>query len=346
MLIVGCDFHPSWQQTAWLDTETGETGEQKLVHACGEAKLFYQKLARPALIGMEATGNSQWFIELVEDLGHELWIGDATQIRASYVRKQKTDKRDAAHILKLVVEGRFPRLWTPDREQRDLRQLVLHRHKLVEIRSRVKNELQHLSLNKGMQRQGKLWSQAGQKMLRELPLKPWAACRREDLLGLLARLDQQVGKLDGAVKQAAEEHAQAKLLMTQPGVGPNTALAFVLTLGDVSRFQRGKQVASYLGLIPREESSGGRQKLGAITKQGNRLVRSLLVEAAQTAVRCDPQFRREYLHRCHQKPKGVAKVAAARKLAVRLYWMLRTQVGYPEIVRIESSPRVPLVGAS
>ena len=346
MMIIGCDFHPSWQQVSWLDTETGETDERKLVHATGDGKAFYQQLAAPALIGMEATGNSQWFIELVQDLGHEIWIGDAAQIRASYVRKQKTDKRDATHILKLVVEGRFPRLWTPDREQRDLRQLVLHRHKLVMIRSRVKNELQHLSLNKGMQKKRTLWSQAGQKLLRELPLKPWAACRREDLLGLLAMLDEQIGKLDRAVQQAAEQNPQSKLLMTQPGVGPNTALAFVLTIGDASRFPRGKQVASYLGLIPREESSGGRQKLGAITKQGNRLLRSLLVEAAQIAVRYDPGFRKQYLHRCHQKPKGVAKVAAARKLAVRLYWMLRTNVAYPEIVRIESSPRVPLVGAS
>ena len=151
--------------------------------------MFYQQLAAPALIGMEATGNSQWFIELVEDMGHAIWIGDAAEIRASYVRKQKTDKRDAEHILKLMMESRFPRLWTPDREQRDLRQLVLHRHNLVEIRSRVKNELQHLSLNKGMQRKGRLWSQEGQKLLRELPLKLWAACRREDLLGLLAMLN-------------------------------------------------------------------------------------------------------------------------------------------------------------
>jgi transposase len=346
MMIIGCDFHPSWQQVAWLDTGTGETGERKLVHASGDAKRFYQSLAGPALIGMEATGNSQWFVELVEDLGHEIWIGDAAQIRASYVRKQKTDKRDAAHILKLVVEGRFPKLWTPDREQRDVRQLVLHRHKLVGIRSRVKNELQHLSLNKGMQKKRTLWSQAGLQLLRELPLKPWASCRRGDLLRLLAMLDEQIGKLDGAVEQAAEEHPQARLLMTQPGVGPNTALAYVLTIGEVSRFPRGKQVASYLGLIPREESSGGRQKLGAISKQGNRLLRSLLVEAAQIAVRYDPEFRKQYLHRCHEKPKAVAKVAAARKLAVRLYWMLRTQVGYPEIVRIESSPRVPLIGAS
>ena len=149
MMIIGCDFHPSWQQVSWLETETGETGEGKLVHATGDAKLFYERLGAPVLIGMEATGNSQWFIELVEDLGHTILIGDAAQIRASFVRKQKTDKRDAAHLLRLVLENRFPKLWTPNREQRDLRQLVLHRHKLVEIRSRVKNELQHLSLNKG-----------------------------------------------------------------------------------------------------------------------------------------------------------------------------------------------------
>ena len=134
--------------------------------------------------------------------------------------------------------------------------------------------------------------------------------------------------------------------MTQPGVGPITSLAFVLTIGEVARFKRGKQVASYLGLIPREHSSGGKQRLGAISKQGNGFARMLLVEAAQTACRLDEGFRKQYQHRCHSKPKGVAKVAAARRLAVRLYWMLRTKTAYPEIVRIESSSRVALDGAS
>jgi len=346
MMIIGCDFHPSWQQVCWLDTETGETGEQKLVQALGDAERFYRQLSAPALIGMEATGNCHWLVDLLSELGHELWVGDAAQIRASYVRQQKTDKRDAAHILKLLVEGRFPRIWMPSSEVRDLRQLLLHRHKLVIIRARVKNELQHLCLNQGVQRKHKLWSRAGQQVLRELPLKPWAARRREDLLRLMAMLDQQIEPLDQAVKAEAQRDKMALLLQTQPGVGPITALAYVLTMGDVSRFPRGKQVASYLGLIPREHSSGGRQKLGAITKQGNRMMRMLLVEAAQSAVRLDPQFRKEYLHRCHSKPKAVAKVAAARKLAIRLYWMLRTQKRYPAVVRIESSPRVPLVSAS
>jgi len=346
MMIVGCDFHPSWEQVTWLDMETGETGEQKLVHSEGDAERFYRQLSAPALVGLEATGNCHWLTDLLDELGHEVWVGDAAQIRASCVRQQKTDKRDAAHILKLLVEGRFPRLWVPDREQRDLRQLLVHRHKLVEIRARVKNGLQHLAMNQGVQRKARLWSAAGQQVLRALPLQPWAARRRADLLGLLEALSGQIRPLDEAVQQAAEGNAEARLLMRQRGVGPITALAFVLTIGDVTRFQRSKQVASYLGLIPREHSSGGRQKLGAISKQGNRMMRMLLVEAAHAAIRYDQEFQQEYRRRCHSRPKQVAQVAAARKLAVKLYWMLRSAPPRPQSVAIESSPRVPLVGAS
>jgi len=346
MIIVGCDYHPSWQQVAVFDSETGEIGQRKLFHDGGEAEQFYRALPIPALVGIESCGNSQWFLELLERLGHQAWVGDAAQIRASYVRKQKTDKRDAAHILKLLIEGRFPRIWTPDAEVRDLRQLLIHRHRLVQIRTRVKNGLQHLAMNRGMQKKRSLWSEAGQKAFAELALTGWYACRRIDLQQLRTLLEEQIGKLDKAVEQAAWSQEEARLLMTQPGVGPITALAFVLTMGDVSRFQRGKQVASYLGLIPKERSSGGKQRLGSISKQGNTFARTLLVEAAQTAVRKDEGFRRQYQHRCHGKPKGVAKVAAARKLAVRLYWMLRTNTPYPEIVHNESSSACPVAGAS
>lgn len=346
MIIVGCDFHPKWQQVAVIDAETGEIGEHKLMNGDGQAEQFYRSLPAPALVGIEACGNSQWFIDMLERLGHEVWIGDAAQIRASYVRKQKTDRRDAGHILKLLMESRFPRLWTPTAEQRDLRQLLIHRHKLVEIRTRVKNGLQHLALNRGLQKKSSLWSVRGRACLEKLPLTGWTARRREDLLKLLAELDRHVAELDEAVGRAAEEHSQARLLMTQPGVGPITSLAFVLTIGDVGRFKHSNQVASYLGLIPREHSSGGKQRLGSISKQGNRFMRQLLVESVQTVNRLDEGFRKEYAARCHHKAKGVAKVAAARKLAVRLYWMLRQNVGYPEIALIESSSRVPLTGGS
>jgi len=346
MKIIGCDYHPSWQQICWVDTVTGETEEKKLDHASGEAEKFYRGLPGAALIGMESTGNCQWFVEMATTAGHDVWIGDAAKIRAGETRQQKHDRRDAALILRLLLEGRFPRIWTPSGAEKDLRQLLIHRYKLVRIRAQVKNELQHLAMNQGVTKKARLWSKAGEQVLRELPLKPWASRRRTDLYKVREMLNEQIGSLDLAVGEAAEQNEKAKLLMTQPGVGPITSLAFVLTMGDVRRFQRGKQVASYLGLIPREYSSGGKQRLGSISKQGNRFMRMLLVEAAQSAVRYDPQMRSEYLHRCHQKAKGVAKVAAARKLAVRLYWMLRSNRPYPEIVHVESSSRVPLVSAS
>ena len=346
MVIVGCDFHPSWQQLAIFDAETGEIAGRKLVHEGDEAERFYRGLPRPSLIGMESCGNSQWFQELLERLGHQVWIGDAAQIRASYVRKQKTDKRDAAHILKLLMEGRFPRVWVPGAEIRDLRQLLIHRHRLVQIRTRVKNGLQHLALNRGIRKKHRLWTEAGQREFLQLPLQGWAQYRRADLLQLLKQLDEQIRPLDAAVEKAAWADERARLLMTHPGVGAITALAYVLTIGDVGRFPRGKQVASYLGLIPSEHSSSDKQRLGAISKQGNSFLRMLLVEAATTAVRHEEGMKKKYQHRCHFKLKGVAKVAAARKLAVRLYWMLRTNTAYPEVVHNESSSRCPVAGAS
>jgi transposase len=346
MTIVGCDFHPGWQQVAVFDTETGEIREVRLENGNGEAERFYRQLSSPARIGFEACGNTQWFEDLLDRLGHEVWMGDAAKIRASYVRKQKTDRRDAAHILKLLMENRFPRLWRPSAAERDLRQLLVHRHKLVGIRARVKNGLQHLMLNRGVQMKRKLWSEAGQKALRALPLEGWAAQRRQDLLHLLSGLDPQIRQLDVAIERAAQENPRAQLLMTQPGVGPITALAYVLTMGDVSRFQRGKQVASYLGLIPSEHSSSHRRRLGSISKQGNSFMRMLLVESAQTVNRLDEGFRKQYQHRCHRMARGVAKVAAARRLAVRLFWMLRSNTAYPEIAYIESSPRESVVGES
>jgi len=315
----------------------------KLVHEPGTVEKFYRQFPAGSQIGMEATGNCQWFVELMARLGHEVLVGDAAKIRASDARQQKHDKRDARLLVQLLAEDRFPEIWVPSKEQKDLRQLLIHRYKLVRIRAQVKNGLQHLAMNQGVLKKHKLWSKVGQQALCELPLAPWASRRRKDLLKMMSELDAKIDLLDQAVTEAAEKNEKARLLMTQPGVGPITSLAFVLTIGDVSRFPRGKQVASYLGLIPREYSSGGHQRLGSISKQGNTFLRMLLVEAAQGAVRYDPGFRNEYLHRCHSKPKGVAKVAAARKLAIRLYWMLRSNTKYPEIVRVESSSRVPVV---
>jgi len=343
MIIIGCDFHPSYQQIAMLDLESGEEQELTLEHERGQARAFYEALrGQPVRIGMEACGNSLWFERLMEELGHELWLGDAAQIRSRETRKQKTDRRDAALILQLLVEGRFPKLWVPTLAMRDTRQLLLHRHKLVEMRTRVKNELQHLALNQGVRLKWKLWSEAGRQVLEALPLAGWTKQRRQDLLELLQELNQKIGQLNEAAEQEAEKYAEVALLRTHPGVGPITALAFRVTIGEVERFARSRKLASYLGLIPSEDSSGRRRRLGAITKQGSPFLRMLLVEAGQSAARYDPELKRAYQRLKHKKHSAVAKVMVARKLAVRLYWMWRTQQPYRP-TRMQGSPSHPVV---
>jgi transposase len=338
MKIIGCDYHPSFQQIAMLDTETGELVERRLYHGDGEAQRFYEALSGPVLVGVESSGNTLWFERLLARLKQELWIGDAAMIRLLCPRKQKGDKRDARHLLKLLEEGRFPRIWVPSVEERDLRQLLKHRHTLVQMRTRVKNQLQHIAMNQGLQKKSKLWNKEGQEKLKKLELDPWTRRRRDDLLKMLAELNQEVEKLNQAVEQAAEQREDAKLLMSHPGVGPILALATVLTLGDVSRFSGGRQVASYIGLIPSEKSSGQRRWLGSITKQGNSFMRFLLIQAGMSAARGDEELGRVYKRLLQKKHHGVAKVAVARKLLVRMYWMLRTQTRYPEVVRMQGSP--------
>jgi transposase len=335
MKIIGCDFHPSYQLLRMLDTETGEIIEKALSHERKEeVRAFYASLAGPVRVGIEASGQSQWFERMLAELGQELWIGDAAKIRASCERKQKTDRRDAELLLRLLAENRFPRIWVPTAEERDARQLLLHRHKLVRMRTQVKNQLQALALNQGLQRKGKLWSAAGRMQLESLPLLPWTSRRRAELLRLHDELEASIGELDREVAEQAYRRLEVRRLMTHPGVGTVTALAYVLTIGPVLRFARGKQIASYLGLIPAEYSSGGRgQRLGQISKQGSPFLRGLLVEAATTAVRYEPEMRRAYQRLAQRKSRGLAKVAMARKLAVRLYWMLRSEVDYAQMIQ-------------
>ena len=344
MKIVGCDLHTRYQQIAMLEEETGKLVERRLEHESGEARAFYAALSAPVRVGIEATGHTRWFERMLGELGHELWIGDAAQIRASMVRKQKTDARDAAHLLDLLLSDRFPRIWRPTLEERDLRQLVWHRQKLVWMRNAVGNQLHALAMGEGVCRKKKLFTKKGRVELESLKLGPWASHRRQELLKMLDGLDPSLQQLDRAVQQQAEQNAEAVRLMTHPGVGPVTSLAFVLTIGPVRRFERSKQVVSYLGLNPREHSSGGRQRLGAISKQGNPMMRSLLVEAGHTAARLDAELRQDYQRLKLRRGSGVAKVAMARKLAVRMYWMLRNQASYAQLVRMQGSPRGTLVG--
>ncbi len=333
MYLIGVDYHPSFQTIAFLIEETGEYEERELNHSGGEAEKFYRDLKQQGIsvrVGMEATGYSRWFERLLAELGFELWIGDPAEIKAKRVKKQKYDREDARLLLRLMRENNFPQIWVPSAENRDLRQLLWHRHRLVQMRTRIMNQLQALAMNEGQRLKKKLWSEQGRAVLEKLALGPWASRRRQELLELLDRMNPKIEELTAAVEREAKKRPDALRLMTHPGVGPITALAYVLIIGTPARFPRGKQIGTYVGMIPSEESSGGKQRLGHISKQGSSLLRFLLVEAAHAAARIDPDWKRRYVHLAMRRHKNIAKVAMGRRMAIQLYWMWRNGCEYSQ----------------
>ena len=333
MRIIGVDLHTRQQTIAMLDTETGEVTEKTLKHEGDTVRQFHEALPGPVQVGIEATGSMHWFLELMEELGIACRVGHPAEIRKAESRKQKHDRRDAALQLKLQIEDRFPSIWMPSTELRDLRTLLRHRHQWVRMRTRVQNALQALAVSRGLRRGKTLWSQAGQQAIESLPLPPQAAYRRTELQGLYRLLHEKIEELDQRVREQAVQRPGAQRLLTHPGVGPVTALATDVFLGDPARFADGKALASYVGMIPGEYSSAGKQRFGKLSKQGNPLLRFLWCEAAIHAVRRDPELQRFYRRKLQQKGLGKARVAVARKLGIRLWIMLRDQIDYQEFCR-------------
>lgn len=172
----------AFQQIARVDTDRGEFQEHRLEHSL-EAEKFYRGLkeqGHKVRVGMEASGQARWFERLLAELQFELWIGDAAEIRSKRVRKQKTDRRDAQLLLRLLLEDRFPRIWVASWENRDVRQLLWHRHRMVQMRTRLMNQLQAVAFNEGVRRKKGLWREAGRKQLETFTLAPWASRRRPD----------------------------------------------------------------------------------------------------------------------------------------------------------------------
>src|SRR6201982_4233757 len=184
MLIIGCDYHPGFQQIAYVDSETGELQERRLEHP-EEAEKSYRELAAQGMkvrVGVEASGHARWFERLLAELNFEVWIGDAAEIHRKRERKQKTDRQDAQHILRLLLKDDFPRIWVPSWENRDVRQLLWHRHRMVQARTRLMNQLQAVALNEGQRYKKRLWRGGGGEQLGGCRLCPLGGAGRRATL--------------------------------------------------------------------------------------------------------------------------------------------------------------------
>jgi transposase len=332
-VYIGVDLHVRTQTLCWMEEADGEEHELTLDHQRDDVGAFYSRFAVPAIVGVESSGYSLWFHRLIEQAGHRLLVGDALAIRQFARRRQKNDRRDAQLLCDLLRHQEFPAIHIPSPASREVLALLRYRHRLVRIRTMLRNGLQAVALSHRLRLGPKLFTAGGQQQFAALPLTGAFAIQRQHSLALLASLAEQVRAVEQELEARALNDPRIARLRTHPGVGPLTSLAVLHALDPVARFDRARRVAAYCGLDPKERSSGDTQRFGHISKQGNRLLRFLLVEAAHNAIRGDDDLRRFYFHLESRKNSSVAIVAVARKLVLRLYRMLRDDIDYDQFRR-------------
>ncbi len=346
--FIGVDFHCKYQRVAWLDRTTGEIEEANVGHEDEEeVRKFYRRFPAGTEVGMEAGGYSWWFERLLEQEGHQALMGDPGVIARRRERRQKNDRLDALHVLNLLAQGNFPRIWRPTVRQREQKRVIRHRVKLVRERTRLINALRAQVYNFNLQlKRGRLSAAAREKILR-LSMGAELDELRDELLERIGELDGRVEQLKRRIAGWAQDDSSARRLMSLPGVGPITSLYLVLTLGDAGRFAGAKKVVGYVGLDSVEASSDNlhkKRRYGSISKQGDRTARWLLIQCVVTAVRLNPVLKRFYRRLLHRKGMPVARVAAARKLLVWAFVMLRDGIDFAEFSRRGSVRDLPATG--
>jgi transposase len=342
-IYCGVNFHARQQTICYCDSDGGEISLHELDHQRDDVRAFYSAFAGEVVVGIEASGYSTWFVELIEGLGHRVLIGDASEIRRLAKRRQKNDRRDASLILDLLLRGQFPQIHRPSFESREVLRLLRYRHKLVQMRTRAKNSLQALAFSAGSSGRSRLSSREGRERFLQLPMSEAMARQREEWLSLVDEFNARIKSLDAWLDERAKADERVLRLQTHPGIGLLTSLALVHALEPVSRFAGGRKVAAYVGLDPMEYSSGEKRRFGSISKGGSRLLRYLLVEAARITVRRDEELKGFYQRLLGRRGSQKARVAVARKLLIRGYILLRDGIDYAEFLRrgVEARPARP-----
>ena len=334
IIYIGVDFHARQQTICYLTTESGEIQLHELKHQDKKAvREFYGGFGGHVVVGLEASGYSPWFERLLEELGCEVWLGHATEIRRRARWRQKNDRRDAELILDLMVHGEFPRLYLPPLQSREVLRMLRYRQKLVKIRTMGKNSLQALALQSGLAKGARLFTKAGEQELRAAVMTPAMQWQREQWWQLLAPLNQRLLETTLWLKQQSQDDPRVSRLRTHPGIGLLTSLCLVHSLEPVTRFRNQRKVVAYAGLEPLERSSAERVRFLGISKAGSRILRYLLVEATQVAVRKDEELKLFYQRLAQRRGRPKAKIAAARKLLIRAYIMMRDEIDYAEFRR-------------
>jgi len=334
MVHVGVDLDKRSSQIAVL-SEDGEIVQRRLMNDAEGLERFFAQLPPQTPIAIEASGTWWWLVDLIERLGHYPVLSHPKQTKAIAAARLKNDRVDAERLALLLRGDLLPTVWIPPAALREARELVRHRIQLVWVRGVVRNRLQAMLARRNLQpTSGKSWlTQRGQRELRQLPLTEAPGRIRDDCAALLPTLDTQIRRRDAELVARWGGDSRVQRLMTIPGIGPFIAIVLVLELGDIRRFAHAKQVASYVGLTPRVRSSGGRVRAGHISKEGNRLLRWVLVLAATQAIRRPGPLRAWFHAVKKRRGKKVARVALARRLAEIVFHVWKEECDYFTVVR-------------
>lgn len=330
--FVGIDLHKDVSQMAVL-RESKSPSQLRLANDVVTVERVLKKLPKGSKIALEAMGSWWWMVDLAQKTGHEVFLSHPKQTKAIASARLKSDKVDALMLAKLLKADLLPTVWIPPENQRHLRELLTHRARLVRQRTAVINELRAVYAKRNIDPQAKLGrvrpSVAGAEDLSGYG--PRIVGEDVELLGFINR---QIGGLDKELTKIALEDAQSKRLMTIPGVGPVSAVAVSCWIGEIARFSNAKKLASYFGLAPRVRQSAETERHGHITKEGNRMVRSLVIQAALVHTRRGKApSRKHYLGVLRRRGKQIARVAVANKILGAIFHMMKEQIDYHEFLR-------------
>lgn len=336
---IGIDLHKAKSFVTRLD-QGGQVLEQvELAHRTGALKDYLGQLPSDARIVVEATGNWMWLYELIEARHPDLVLAHPLKTKAIASARIKTDKIDATTLAHLLRADLVPAAYIPPRPVRDTRELLRYRASLVRLRTQVKNKVAAIVSKTGLQTPTRMV--CGVKSRRFLATAPVRACYRFALDGYLRSLEHLTTEIRAAshtIETQASADPQARLLQTMPGLGAYSALLILSEIGDIRRFPDSRHLCSYAGLVPSVHASGGKTRLGRLTKQGSSWLRWILVELSMHAINGAPQFRSLYYRVAKKHGANTGRVAVARAMLKTIYAMLTKQEAFRSIERARGCP--------
>ena len=299
MRYVGLDLHAKQSTLAILDpgdparTAEGTRPRMEVGTVKGSLKRVLEAVARikgPFEICFEASNGYGVVYDELAKVARRVVVAHPGHLRLIYRSKDKHDRGDAKKLAKLLYAGLVPEVWVPRREVRRWRHLIVHRHRLVAERTRAKNAARALLRSLAVEAPKRLWTKRNLRWLEAVAFEdPCDALIRDELVARIRYLDGAIRQAEKRLDAIASEHPGVALVRTIPGVGPRTAEALVAWIDDPRRFSHSKAIGKYFGLVPCEDSSGGRTRQGHITKAGPALVRRVRNQAAWQAKAHSPR---------------------------------------------------------